>query len=68
MKCRFVLPEQISGARFSAVPSLPLPPCLVSLSPTDELEWGRGSGPVEPQLWYVIPFGEVCSFLPVYAV
>ena len=68
MKCRFVLPEQISGARYSAVPDLSLPPCSVSLTPAGELGWGKGSGPAEPQLWYVIQFGEVCCFLQVCAV
>ena len=67
MKCRFVLPEKISGVRYSVVPGLhSLPP--VSLPPTSELEWGKGLGPTRPQLWYVTLFHEVCSFLQVYAV
>ena len=53
MKCRFVLPEQISGARYSTVPGLPLPPCSISLPPAGELGWGSVLGPTEPQLWYV---------------
>ena len=68
MKCRFVLPEQISRARYSAVPGLPFSPYSVSLTPAGELGWGRGSGPSEPQLWYFNLFAEVCSFLQVCAV
>ena len=68
MKCRFVLPEQISGARYSAVPGLPLTPCSISLPPTGELGWGKGLGPARPQVWYITLFHELCSFLQVCAV
>ena len=62
MKCRFVLPEQMSRVRCSAVPGLHSLHAPFLFLPAGELGWGKGLGPSWPWLRYVILFCEFYVF------